>query len=101
MKTPLAALAAQSRHIRQGLSDPAAAADGLDRAVAAAAAAVETELARARAAASRHARKDRQAGVFPTARRLINVLEHTDKGMRLDYALEIPMSFVSVYRKRT
>ncbi len=49
MKTPLSALAAQSRLIREGRSDPGAAADGLDRAISAAAAAVEAELARARA----------------------------------------------------
>jgi signal transduction histidine kinase len=90
MKTPLAALAAQSRLIREGGSDPAIAADGLDRAIAAAAAAVEAELARARAAASRHARQDVQAVPLSVAQRLILVLERTDKGMRLDYVLDIP-----------
>ena len=90
MKTPLAALAAQSRLIREGRGDSAAAADGLDRAISAATAAVEAELARARAAASRHARQDVQAAPLAVAQRLILVLERTDKGMRLDYALDIP-----------
>ncbi len=90
MKTPLAALAAQSRLIREGGNDPRVAADGLDRAIAAAAAAVEAELARARAAASRHARQDAQAAPLSVAQRLISVLERTDKGMRLDYVLDIP-----------
>ena len=90
MKTPLAALAAQSRLIREGRSDPAAAADGLDRAISAATAAVEAELARARAAASRHARQDAQAAPLAVAQRLILVLERTEKGMRLDYVLDMP-----------
>ena len=90
MKTPLAALAAQSRLIREGRSEPQAAADGLDRAISAAAAAVEAELARARAAASRHARQDQQAAPLAVAQRLILVLERTEKGMRLDYDLDVP-----------
>jgi signal transduction histidine kinase len=90
MKTPLAALAAQSRLIREGRSDPQAAADGLDRAISAAGAAVEAELARARAAASRHARQDAQAAPLSVAQKLILVLERTDKGMRLDYDLDVP-----------
>jgi signal transduction histidine kinase len=90
MKTPLAALAAQSRLIREGRSDPSVAADGLDRAISAAAAAVEAELARARAAASRHAREDVQAAPLAVAQRLILVLERTEKGMRLDYVLDVP-----------
>jgi signal transduction histidine kinase len=90
MKTPLAALAAQSRLIREGHGDPDVAADGLDRAISAAGAAVEAELARARAAASRHARQDAQAAPLSVAQRLILVLERTEKGMRLDYVLEVP-----------
>lgn len=90
MKTPLAALAAQSRLIREGRGDSGAAADGLDRAISAAAAAVEAELARARAAASRHAREDVQAAPLAVAQRLILVLERTEKGMRLDYVVDVP-----------
>ncbi len=88
MKTPLAALAAQSRLIREGGANPSTAADGLDRAIAAAGAAVEAELARARAAASRH--QDAQASPLSVAQGLILVLERTDKGMRLDYVLDVP-----------
>jgi signal transduction histidine kinase len=75
--------------IREGRSDPALAADGLDRAISAAGAAVEAELARARAAASRHASQDAQAAPLSVAQRLILVLERTDKGMRLDYVLDV------------
>jgi signal transduction histidine kinase len=92
MKTPLAALAAQSRLIREGRGDANVAADGLDRAISAAGAAVEAELARARAAASRHAREEVQAAPLSVAQRLILVLERTEKGMRLDYVLEVPES---------
>lgn len=90
MKTPLAALAAQSRLIREGDGDPRGAADGLDRAIAAAGAAVEAELARARAAASRHARHDAQVAPHAVVQGLVLVLERTDKGMQLDYDLDIP-----------
>lgn len=89
MKTPLAALSAQSRLIRQGNTDSNSMADGLERAIAAAAAAVEAELARARAAANRNSRQDIQASPLLVAQRLISVLEHTDKGMRLDYELKL------------
>jgi signal transduction histidine kinase len=90
LKTPLSALAAQSRLIREEALPAAAAADGLDRAIAAAAAAVETELARARAAASRHASREAQASPLSVAQRLVLVLERTEKGMRLDYRFDIP-----------
>jgi signal transduction histidine kinase len=90
LKTPLSALAAQSRLIRDGRIDATASADGLDRAISAAAAAVEAELARARAAASRHAGQDVQASPLAVAQRLVLVLERTDKGSRLDYLLDVP-----------
>jgi signal transduction histidine kinase len=91
MKTPLAALAAQSRLIREGKTENSrAASDGLDRAIAAAAAAVEGELARARAAASRLSHQDEKAAPLTVVQRLISVLERTEKGMRVDYQLEIP-----------
>jgi len=91
MKTPLAALAAQSRLIREGnLDNPRTVADGLDRAIVAAATAVEGELARTRAAVSRHAQQDKSASPLTVARRLISVLERTEKGMRVDYVTDIP-----------
>jgi signal transduction histidine kinase len=90
MKTPLAALSAQSRLVREGLHDTGMIADSLDRAIASAAAAVEAELARARASATRHSVQDRDALPAQVARRLITVLERTEKGMRLDYVVECP-----------
>ncbi len=89
MKTPLAALSAQSRLIRQGNIDSNSMADGLERAIAAAAAAVEAELARARAAVNRNSQQEIQASPLLVAQRLVSVLEHTDKGMRLDYELKL------------
>jgi len=91
MKTPLAALTAQSRRIREGRTENSeTASDGLDRAIAAAAAAVEGELARARAAASRLSYQDAKAAPLRMSRRLISVLERTEKGMRVDYQLDVP-----------
>ena len=93
MKTPLAALAAQSRMIRERRAmDPKAAADGLDRAISAAVAAVEGELARARAAATRHMRQDAKGSPAAVATKLISVLERTEKGMRVEYAVDVPES---------
>lgn len=86
MKTPLSVLAAQSRLIKSGGTDPEKAAEGMDRAIAWAGAAVEAELARSRAAASRAMR---QSGTSTRVReaslRLIGVLERTEKGMCLDF----------------
>lgn len=87
MKTPLAALAAQSRLIRSGNG---VSTDGLDRAIASAAAAVEAELARARAAASRHQEQVGETLPQRAIARLIAVLERTEKGMRVDFVNEVP-----------
>lgn len=87
MKTPLAALAAQSRLIGTGGS---VSTDGLDRAIASATAAVEAELARARAAASRHQEQASEAAPHRAIARLVAVLERTEKGMRVDFVNEIP-----------
>jgi signal transduction histidine kinase len=94
LKTPLAALAAQSRRIREGQSDPVSAADGLDRAIAAAASAVEAELARARAAINRRARWDAHTSPADVAKGLVQVLERTEKGMRLTYDIDIDAALV-------
>lgn len=85
LKTPLSALAAQSRRAREaGASD---AADGLDRAIAAAGRAVERELARTRAAAAR-------GGAVANARaviaRLLQVIERTEDGARVAFENEAP-----------
>jgi signal transduction histidine kinase len=87
LKTPLAAMAAQSRRAREaGAVD---AADGLDRVVAAMGAALEAELARARAAAARDATREARAAPGAIADRLISVIERTDDGARVDFEQDI------------
>lgn len=79
LKTPLAALGAQSRRAREaGATD---AADGLDRAIAAATRAVECELARTRAAATRGASSNARAIIT----RVLQVIERTEAGARLHF----------------
>ncbi len=90
LKTPLAALQAQSRLLGAGGSMST---DGLDTAIASASAAVETELARARAAASRHATYSALSAPAEIGRGLIAVLERTEKGMRIDIANEVDPDF--------
>lgn len=87
LKTPLAALAAQSRRAR---ADGAVqAADGLDRAIAAVRGAVESELARTRVAAVR-----RDAGLSCPARviaeQVVAVLERTEAGEGLAFDVDLP-----------
>lgn len=88
LKTPLAALAAQSRRARE--AGAIAAADGMDRAIAAIDTTIDGELARARIATV-----GRHPGAFTQVRlaveRVINVLEHTEKGGRIAFAIDIPM----------
>jgi signal transduction histidine kinase len=87
LKTPLAALSAQSRRARAaGAID---AADGLDRAIEAMAAALETELARARAAAARETTLHAQAAPLAVVERLVAVVERTSEGERLIFDVEI------------
>lgn len=87
LKTPLAALAAQSRRAREaGAAD---AADGMERALAAVNLVVEGELARARL--SRLAQAGRaSADVQPVVERVANVLEHTERGEALLFASDVP-----------
>lgn len=78
LKTPLAAMTAQSRRAREaGAAD---AADGLDKAIEAARRAVERELARSRAAASR---AGGSANGRDAAAKLIHVIERTVDGGRV------------------
>jgi signal transduction histidine kinase len=89
LKTPLAALAAQCRRAREQGAD--AAADGMERALAAIGSTIEAELARARiAAASRAAGGN--AGALQVVERLLNVLEHTERGGKLAFTVEVPAS---------
>jgi len=87
LKTPLAALSAQSRRARAAGATEAA--DGLDRAIAAASAAVETELARSRAAAIRDATNTQQSSPQLIAERVIGVIERTDVGAHIVFEVDI------------
>lgn len=86
LKTPLAALKAQSQKLRDAGAEVAA--DDLDRAIAAAAAAVEGELARARAAAAREATATTR--LREVAERVVSVVERTEKGGTLVFEVECP-----------
>jgi signal transduction histidine kinase len=87
LKTPLSALAAQSRRAREAGADQAA--DGLDRAIEAIRRAIEAELALVRAAMIR-----RGAGgvvqVRPVVEQVIDVLEHTEQGAALVFSVDVP-----------
>ncbi|MGN6820814.1 MAG: sensor histidine kinase [Sphingomonas sp.] len=88
LKTPLAALAAQSRVARA--AGATVAADAIDQTLSAAAAVLESELARARAAASRAGEgvaATRPAGLIEG---LVAVLERTDRGMSLVFDSDVP-----------
>lgn len=88
LKTPLAALRAQSRRIRErGAAD---AIDGLDHTIAAAAAAVEAELARSRAAAIRDNAKPVASAPQALAERIVGVVERTEAGAKLVFEVDIP-----------
>ncbi len=87
LKTPLAALSAQSRRARE--AGATAAADGLDRIIASAAAAVETELARARASVIRGHGTEARSSPQEVAERVVGVVERTDTGARLVFEVDI------------
>jgi len=87
LKTPLAAMAAQSRRAREAGAEQAA--EGLDRAIAAIRRAIEAELARARIAVIRR-QPGGSAAVRDTVERLLTVLEQTDRGGELAFTLDIP-----------
>lgn len=88
LKTPLAALKAQSQKLRDGGGTDAA--DELDRAIAAATAAIEGELARARAALARESAVANVAAVHEVAERVVQVVEHTEAGSALVFEIECP-----------
>lgn len=88
LKTPLAALAAQSRRAREaGAVD---AADGIDRTIAAAGAALESELGRARAALSRNQDVAVKARVIDVVDNVLTVIERTDAGERTIINVDVP-----------
>lgn len=84
MKTPLAALAVQSARARA--AGAAEAADGLDSAIAAVRGAVDGELARTRIGLARH--DGRSTPALPLAERLVQVIEATEAGERVAFAVE-------------
>lgn len=92
LKTPLAALSAQSRRAREAGATEAA--DGLDRAIAAASATVESELARARAASIRQASQREEALALPVVERVIGVVERTDFGAECVFEVDVPPQLV-------
>ncbi len=89
LKTPLAALSAQTRRARE--QGAIAAADGMERALAVISSAVHAELTRARIAMIGNALGG-SAEVLKVVERLITVLEQTDKGGQLAYAVDVPSS---------
>jgi signal transduction histidine kinase len=88
LKTPLAALSAQSRRARDAGATEAA--DGLDRAIAAATSAIESELARSRAAAIRAAPGGDSTIALPLIESLIGVVETTEFGAKLVFEVNLP-----------
>jgi signal transduction histidine kinase len=87
LKTPIAALEAQSRKARSaGAVD---AADGIDRVVASVRSAIDAELARSRIATALAGPPSRTR-VLSTVERLIAVLEHTEAGGRIAFTVDIP-----------
>jgi signal transduction histidine kinase len=87
LKTPLAALSAQSRRARD--AGAAAAAEGLDRAIAAATAAVEGELARTRAAAIRGSGTAVACAPLPLIESVVGVVERTEFGAQLVFEVDV------------
>lgn len=87
LKTPLSAIAAQSRRARESGAEQAS--EGLDRAVAAIRRTIDAELARARAATIRGARGG-TADVRMVIERLVTVIEHTDRGGQLAFTVDVP-----------
>lgn len=88
LKTPLAALSAQSRRAREAGASEAA--DGLDQAIAAARSAIEGELARSRAAAIRAAPGGDSTVALPLIESLVGVVEKTEFGAKLVFEVNIP-----------
>lgn len=91
LKTPLAALSAQSRRARE--AGAVEAADGLDRAIAAARSTVESELTRARAATIRQRASAAGSAALPVIERVIGVIERTDLGAERVFEVEVPAAF--------
>jgi signal transduction histidine kinase len=88
LKTPLAAISAQSRRARQ--AGAAEAADGLERAIQAASAAVDRELARSRAAAIRAAPGEASTAALPVIESVVAVVERAEFVAQVAFAVNVP-----------
>ncbi len=88
LKTPLAAISAQSRRARQ--AGAAEAADGLERAVQAASDAVDRELARSRAAAIRATPGEASAAALPVVEAVVGVVERAEFVAQVVLAVNVP-----------
>jgi signal transduction histidine kinase len=88
LKTPLAAMAAQARRIREG--DSAAAFEGMERAITTIGAALETELARSRAAAARSRGDSCAIDIEHIVENLVAVVERTERGEPIAFIIDIP-----------
>jgi len=88
LKTPLAALSAETRRARDAGASQAA--EGLERAIATAASAVNAELARSRAATIRHAVRNVQTAAQLVVERVIGVVERTDFGAQRVFEVDVP-----------
>ena len=88
LKTPLAALAAQSRKARAAGAGEAA--DGLDRAIEAAGAAVNAELARSRVAHVRATASRVESSARVAVERVVGVVERIDFGRERVFEVEVP-----------
>ncbi|MBS0419293.1 MAG: sensor histidine kinase [Proteobacteria bacterium] len=88
LKTPLAALAAQTRRAREAGAENAL--RGVDRALGAIGATLETELARARAAAVRSVGTSHGADIGTLLENIISVVERTERGERIVFEVDIP-----------
>jgi signal transduction histidine kinase len=87
LKTPLAALAAQSRRARE--AGAAEAADGMEQAISTIRLVVDGELARMRLARLRGSR-GASADAGEVVERLASVIEHTEKGETLALDIQVP-----------
>ena len=88
LKTPLAAISAQSRRARE--DGAVAAAEGLERAVHAASAAVDRELARSRAAAIRATPGEASAAALPVVEAVVGVVERAEFVAQVAFAVNVP-----------
>ncbi|MGH8178350.1 MAG: sensor histidine kinase [Steroidobacter sp.] len=87
LKTPLAALSAQSRRARE--AGAVEAAEGLDRAIAAATAAVERELTRSRAETIRATPAGSVVAPLALIESIVGVVERTEFGARLVFEVHV------------